>query len=315
MINRHLHLQHHRHSGSALHHRHTSYRAIVSVLIVAGIFMIWLAYYSNSKSSFFGTLPAYEAPAPDSIPFISTPAVNSSVESDEAEVGGTCAKNIQNYVIVRNANKITGSTVCSSDGRFSISQPIIFGTNVFTASSVNVSGKETALTIGVGISGASGSLVNAVTVSSDVGTVQYSPKQEFSLPLNLEGGSQPYKVAVDWGDGNKQQLETRDAKISPKHTYQSKGDHKVVVTVEGNKSSSQSYSFVAVDIKGYKPSKTTAVASTGVSSGSGSTPQGFITVFSFGLYALALVVVIPFVRSSKYAPEIIDSDNDKLFEE
>lgn len=54
MINRHLHLQHYRHSGSALHHRHTSYRAIVAILVLAGVFMVWLAHYSNNTSSIIG---------------------------------------------------------------------------------------------------------------------------------------------------------------------------------------------------------------------------------------------------------------------
>lgn len=315
MINRHLHLQHHRHSGSALHHRHTSYRAIITVLAFAGLFMIWLAYYSHNKTPLIGPKFAYEAPAPDGIPFVSSPAVDSVIESDQVKVEGTCAKNVQNFVIIRSSNKITGSTLCSSDGTFSVFQPIISGNNLFTASSSNLSGKETLISIGVSVTGSTGSIINATSVSLNSGNLQYYPKKEFVLPINLSGGSQPYKVSIDWGDNKKEDIETRDSKITLKHTYQSKGEENIKLSVEGDKTKPQNYSFVAVDAKDQQPSKASPVAFVSPGSGGGASVTGFITAFAFGLYMLALVIVLPFVRSSKYVPEMIDSDNNDIFED
>ena len=309
MIHRHLHLQPHRHSGSALHHRHTSYRALVAVVILAGLFVAWLIYYSNNKAVVIQPQPTYESIASDNMPFISSPAVNSQIYSSRVELEGTCSKKTQNYVIIRNSAKITGSAKCTSDGQFSTYQPALYGSNVFTASSTNISNRETSVSVDTAVNGATGSIKDPVRFSSDIGVIFYTPKKEFRQMISLEGGLPPYTINVNWGDDNRQKIETKDPVVELKHAYQGNSDRTVVIVVEGFETESQTYNFVATSVNSQKTNKTTVVASAGVGSGGGSTPQ-FAQAFVFGFYALLLVVLVPLAHHPRYAPEIIEFDLD-----
>ena len=52
-----------------------------------------------------------------------------------------------------------------------------------------------------------------------------------SLEIKLNGGSPPYTIDVEWGDGERSQgvLEQKDATIFD-HSYKSKGEYEVVLT-------------------------------------------------------------------------------------
>ncbi|OGL31248.1 hypothetical protein A3F37_02670 [Candidatus Saccharibacteria bacterium RIFCSPHIGHO2_12_FULL_41_12] len=255
----------------------------------------------------------FSAPKPDGIPFIASPAVNSRVETDTVEVSGTCPKNTQNYVIIRNVSKISGSTTCSDTGTFSTVQPLLLASNVFTVSAINTTGQETLNSVSVPLYATSKLVKSDISVSVDKGVIFYVPKVGFSWTINLEGGASPYKVNIDWGDNKVDSQETKDTKINSGHTYQNKDSHTVVVTVKDSLGGSQSNSFVATSPKKQKVVNAGAVGQINSGSG-GSSAIGVVRAAAFGLYVLVFAVMLPFLKHQRYAPEII-SDEAKIMEQ
>lgn len=136
MVKKHLHLQHHRHSGSVLHHRHTSYRSILFVIFVGVIFLLWLGIFVSSKLDKLSVGSSPNVPPPAGIPFITSPSPNSYTDIDKSDISGTCPTNTITQVLVYNGDKIIGSAPCEG-GYFALTVPLVNGANILQATAIN----------------------------------------------------------------------------------------------------------------------------------------------------------------------------------
>jgi len=70
-----------------------------------------------------------------------------------------------------------------------------------------------------------------LSMSSDYAENGAPPGTEIDWPLQLNGGTAPFAISVDWGDGSPQELlsAASDGTITIKHTYRTAGVYTVVV--------------------------------------------------------------------------------------
>lgn len=310
MKNNFLHFQHRRHSGSVLHSRHTSYRSILAVLVVAGIFMVWLASYIGSFGGQLESQASKSALLPDKIPFITNPVVGSEVSEDNIEVKGTCATNTKSYVVIYNASSIVGSSACSADGNFSSSVPAEIGPNNLTATAVNINNQATLRGVEAKVSRAGLIDENSVALKVQSPVIHYKVGKEFIWAISVEKGAPPISGKVSWGDSQAEDISFSTETIELKHIYRNSETRTVNVSIKDSSGTTKNYGFVADDITGYisPVGQTSSSRTSGVATGS--KLAEFVRIIVFSLYAILALSIVIFARHQNFVPEIITLPED-----
>ncbi len=70
-----------------------------------------------------------------------------------------------------------------------------------------------------------------VTLSSDFSQRGALPGQELTWPITVSGGTGPYAISIDWGDGSPTDLlsQANPGSITLKHKYKTAGIYKIVI--------------------------------------------------------------------------------------
>lgn len=305
-----LHFQHRRHSGSVLHRRHTSYRAMLAVLVLAGAFMVWVANYVNSFDSQLKSQVSQSAPLPDKIPFITSPVVGAEVTDDNIEVAGTCSNNTKTYIIIYNSSNIVGSSVCSSTGNFSVSVPAEYGVNKLSAVATNINNQATTRSVEVNVNRAGTTDGNSLNIKVQNPVIHYKVGDEFIWAISAQKGAEPITGKINWGDSQSQDISFSSGALELKHTYIGSETRTINVAVKDNAGVTKSYMFVADDITGYISPVGFTEQSVGSAIALGDRSAEFIRIIAFSLYALLVISVVLFVRHQRFAPEIITLPED-----
>lgn len=305
-----LHFQHRRHSGSVLHHRHTSYRAMLAVLLLAGAFMIWIANYVSTVDSQLKSQVSQSAPLPDKIPFITSPVIGAEVTDDNIEVVGTCSNNTKTYVIIYNSLDVVGSVVCSSTGTFSVSVPAEYGVNKLSAVATNINNQTTSRSVEVTVNRAGTVDSNSVGIKVQNPVVHYKTGEEFIWTIATQRGAEPITGKINWGDSQSQDASLSSSTLELKHIYKDNETRTINVAVKDNAGVSKNYMFVADDITGYVSPIGSTTSSTSSAIALGGKSAEFIRIIVFSLYALLVISIVLFVRQQRFAPEIITLPED-----
>ena len=181
---------------------------------------------AETESGMVGIEGIVPGPAPSSAPVITSPIDESHFEESPITVSGTCASNLLIRLYINDV--FSGSAICINS-KFSIESDISAGENVMFArayddldqagpnsSSVTVylDSKET----------------GRLTLKSSFARRSADPREELSWPLHISGGSAPYAVSIDWGDGRTSLISVlNEGEFSAHHTYLYSGIYKVVV--------------------------------------------------------------------------------------
>ena len=305
-----LHFQHRRHSGSVLHHRHTSYRAMLAVLILAGIFMIWIANYVGTVDKQIKSQASQTAPLPDKIPFITSPIIGAEITDDNIEVVGTCSNNTKTYVIIYNSSEVVGSSVCSSTGNFSVSVPAEYGVNKLSAVAININNQATSRSVETNANRAGTVDGNSVRIKVQNPVIHYKPGEEFVLTIGVQRGAEPITGKISWGDSQSQDISFSSGRLELKHTYKDNETRTINVMVKDNAGVTKNYMFVADDITDYVSPVGSTASSTGSAIALGSKSAEFIRIVAFSLYTVLAISIVLFVRHQRFAPEIITLPED-----
>lgn len=123
-------LSHKRHTGKVLAHHHTSYPALVFVMMLASV--ILTAYYGSSLANSSSDLSLTVTGAPPSVaPVITSPAGGETYTSSSLSVKGTCEAGL--VVSLQRNGSAAGSVVCDSTGSFSLLLTLVSGSNSLVA--------------------------------------------------------------------------------------------------------------------------------------------------------------------------------------
>lgn len=253
-----LHLQPQVHTGKLLHHRHTSYRGISLLIIVASSFLFFIGVLEQKTSADFLEVTAkVSAPIPTIPAVITQPTNNTAVDSPIIAVKGTCDYVGEATIVsIYDNGEFAGSTLCTSEGLFSIEITLSPGSHQLIARTNNITNdfgpdsapvtviytpktSEISGTIGMTPGGTDEQNISSSTrkqlrIKSKEAYLLFGPSKSAIWQGSIEGGSPPYSMRVDWGDGrvDLQENINEDQSIFFKHQYKDMKSYDVIIRVE-----------------------------------------------------------------------------------
>lgn len=283
-MHRKLQLHHHKHSGKLIHHRHTSYWALVLLLFVSGGSMMLLERAANADDMVVtATVPA---PIPVGKPSILLPTSGSTVtEAGPVTLSGSCPVITPAIIVaIYRGPDLLGSTQCDSTGAFSLSVALQNGLQTLVARVVTITGQYGEMSDNYLITYSP----PIVTEPSDPGVtpsvpgtapgqnpgtyppITQPPQSELAPPLiiyfeppvltyrpnfpttlraSFSGGTAPYTVRISWGDGKSSNATiTTSEPFSISHTYQDDDITQFSITVTDSDGRSVTRWYAATNI-------------------------------------------------------------------
>lgn len=269
-----LHLQHHRHTGKLLHHRHTSYRTLGVLIIVASSFLLFVALFEQKTKADLLQVSAKVSGAIPTIPAVITePAPGTQVNTTTITVKGTCEylDEITIISLYDNGN-LVGSTLCTPEGTFSITISVSVGGHQLLVRTNNItddygpdsepvvityvlpqntpSQSNGAPNIAPQISQQNQASIGKrpLNIKSKDPYLLFGPSKSAIWEGFVEGGSSPYTILIDWGDGSEDKYENINElqSIISRHQYQEMKSFYVTVKVKDRDNSTIERTYVAV---------------------------------------------------------------------
>lgn len=223
-------------------------RAFVLSIVLLGIFAVLAAPFKTHALTLTQqgqkTISAVvEGPPPSSPPTIDSPSTGLNFDNKNIEVSGSCTSDL--VVKLFSNNIFVGSVVCTS-GTYSLQIDLFVDRNDLVARQYDIlnqpSPDSNTVTVYY-IPPASQSGLSAPTAASlqsnfalfinyDYTILGIFPNQVYSLPITFGGGTPPYAINIDWGDGNSS-LFSRDssAKFNAEHIYKTPGTYTIKIKV------------------------------------------------------------------------------------
>jgi hypothetical protein len=258
---RHLHLVEHKHTGKLVHFQHTSHLALVGVLVIVGFFLAITQNFTYAQTGTVSVGLRVQGPPPSSGATITSPVDGFKLTNvNPTLISGTCV--VDSFVVVYDDAVLAGSTICASDGSFSILVQLHEGKNVLTArnfDNLDQAGPDTPSV--------------SVTLTSDIPIVDVTtpilPDNPVIIPGITTGPSQceDYKQTGTLQTGG----EPHVAVVCVPRTIESNTDHKIGVLVWGGQPpyainftwGSGESTLISMDAPGYRAVKV-RYASSGV---------------------------------------------------
>lgn len=162
---------------------------------------------------------------------ITTPSNGAVFNSVPITVAGLCPTGL--LVKIFDNNVFVGSTVCSG-GSYSLQIDLFNGQNQLVArvyDALDQAGPDSNV-VNVTFNSAQfiqfGTQVTLTSIYAERGA---PPQNELDWPIILSGGTGPYAISVDWGDGSPTDLmsQANPATITIKHTYKTAGIYKIII--------------------------------------------------------------------------------------
>jgi hypothetical protein len=183
----------------------------------------------NGSAGLQGTV---KTPAPKNAPSIATPAGGQTFSRMPLTVGGLC--NTSLLVKVFSNNVFIGSAECTN-GSYTLQVTLFDGTNELVArqfDALDQPGPDSN-TVTVTYNNAQFASGNAAqfTLSSVYALRGANPGEQLNWPIAINGGTAPYAISVDWGDGKAATLYSQQfsGNFTISHTYASAGTYIVII--------------------------------------------------------------------------------------
>jgi hypothetical protein len=207
---------------------------------------VW-AQSSQSGSGASGIQGTLSAPPPTTGATISIPGNGQTFTQLPITVSGLCPKGL--LVKIFKNNVFSGSVECQS-GSYSILIDLFNGQNELVArvyDALDQAGPDSNKVI-VTFSDNRPGAGSRPTLTSNFAKRGANPGEELIWPIILSGGSGPYAVSIDWGDGKPAELKSLSfpGPFDIKHVYDSPGVYNVVVKVTDKDGGSAFLQLVAI---------------------------------------------------------------------
>ncbi len=195
-------------------HGDTSYGLLLALVLVVGGILLAASLSTHAADACGGggftqctgsyQVDAVVPPARPGRPaIITSPTNGQTFSTDPVTVSGTCPSG--SLVKIFTNGILVGSVICSASGQFSVPVDLVIGSNSLTALPFNALDQQ----------GPSSPAVN-VTFNQPAGALGFStqlllqsvnyyrgvpPGTAVTWPITIVGGTAPYAVSIDWGDG------------------------------------------------------------------------------------------------------------------
>lgn len=252
-----LKLHHHKQSGKLVHHRHTSYRALAIVVVLAGACM----FLTNrmAQAADYIVTAKISAPLPAGAPVITSPAEGSVFNTPAITINGSCPLSTPAIlVVIYEGTTPLGTAQCSALGTFTVLVTLHTGVQQLVATVVNITddvGDSSApLTVtytppptptpatpsgptaprpNTPRSTPRGGGEQELEIRSRSPFIVYSPSKPAVWRGSFAGGQPPYTANIAWGDGTTSWLK----RVGPEqqevsHSYtEVKSAYRVTITL------------------------------------------------------------------------------------
>lgn len=261
------------HTGKLVHHRHTSYSALLGVLLITftPLFImskeVAVAAPTDPVTMEYSTYAVVPGPIPTTPPVINSPGQGTVVTSnDPVTVSGTCPNDM--LIKVFKNDVFAGSVFCTN-GRFSVEIDLFPAANALIARAYNANnnaGPDSAVvTVRRDVLGQASdqnlnqSPENKFVITSDAGYKGVQAGEKLSLSLALSGGMAPYAVSVSWGDGKTDLVSrTQAGSFDVSHVYDKPGEGPQnsydITVLATDQSGTKSFIHLVTIVSGDKPS-------------------------------------------------------------
>lgn len=293
----------HKHTGKLRAHKHTSYGALVLVLVMA---LLPLMVVSRSASAdttdpehdAYGVYAVVPAKTPDA-PTISSPTSGSTFHGpDPVSVQGRCSADT--LVQIYKNGVMAGAALCKS-GAYQVAIDLFLGANSLTARAYNANntpGPDSAsVNVTLSALGSASAAQNQFYITADQLYRGAYTGQPLSWNLTIAGGEAPYALNISWGDG-KTDLISRPVAgpLAISHTYDQpssdRGSYNVTVKGSDQAGDSGFLQLVAI-VSGDKKAVAFGSSTTG-GSGTSTTITTTIIKVAWQLMIVAVLVVASF---------------------
>lgn len=186
--------------------------------------------YAAQESGAIGIEGTIPANPPTQGAVILTPGNNQSFSNIPITVTGTCPVGL--LVKLFKNNVFSGSAQCEN-GTFSITTDLFSGTNELIArvyDALDQPGPDSNA-VTVNFNDSQPLTGPRVTLSSNFAKRGANPNETLSWPILLSGGTGPYAISVDWGDGSAPDLFSVEfpGEFKTQHIYKAAGVYNIVV--------------------------------------------------------------------------------------
>jgi hypothetical protein len=215
---------------------------VVFIFLCIGVLLVGWTFQAEADNI---TVKAkVSAPLPNGPAVITSPGDGTHFSGVPITVAGTCPTDT--YVELYRNDFFSGTALCTTDGNFQLQTDLFPGANQLKARVFNLTDDEgpqpTIITVyydvpeppapgtggnSSGSSGSSGSSAAApFELSTDFAYKGYKVGQNIQWTINVNGGTPPYALNVDWGDGHNNVISQKEAgKVTLEHRYKSAGSH------------------------------------------------------------------------------------------
>jgi PKD repeat protein len=255
----------------------------------------------NPQSGSLGLEAIIPSAPPTIAATIAVPSNGQSFSSIPITVSGICPSNL--LIEIFDNSVFVGSTVCVN-GSYSLKIDLFNGSNSLYAQDYDALGQGGPLSNTVIVTFTSSSYTvpgSQVIVTSSYADLGANPGQVLNWPINISGGTPPYAISTDWGDGQLPTLQSSGTSgtVTLKHTYSTAGTYSVTVTVTDNNGSTAFLQLVAIANGKVSPSSSSTKSST-------STHCAPSTTIPWWVLVILLSALVPaFWLGNRYGQSVI----------
>lgn len=285
------------HSGHLRPHQHTSYAALMFVLLLCGVLLTSFSLVAaaatpavNPQTGSVGLTGTVPGPPPGQAATITTPSNGQHFTAIPITVAGVCSAG--DFITITKNDVFAGATICSSGGTFSLQIDLFDGANRLIARTSDALGQFGPDSAAVNVvydapnftTPGSGTLGRQLFLQTDTTVVATSPGVSLTRSVTIVGGVGPYAVSWDWGDGKTSLVsQALEGPTNASHAYDRPGTYRVLVRVTDNAGNAAFLQLVTV-VNG-------PVSRLGATNGSGLGALPGELMAAWPLYLLALFMV------------------------
>ena len=211
------------------------YPLVLFLLLCVGVYLVAWTFNAHADDLIVNAI-VKDKPITDPA-VITSPTEGTHFKAVPITVNGTCPDHGAYVEIFRNG-VMSGSTICDTSAKFEIQIDLFSGANKLEAHVFNVTDDEGPVSAPVNVvydvppapqpslqtpNPSKGSPLLLKTAFVYKG---YYTNQVVEWPLEISGGTAPYALNVDWGDGSNSIISRPQAgQFNIDHTYSREGDH------------------------------------------------------------------------------------------
>ncbi|MCW1908513.1 MAG: PKD domain-containing protein [Candidatus Saccharibacteria bacterium] len=236
---------HHKHTGRRLAHKHTSYPAVMMVILLVIFVVAGLTFKANAANVAVNAF--VNGPPPSGPATITAPLDGDVFTTAPITVSGTCPIGGGNMVKIYRNGVFSGAVLCSLSGTFTLQSDLFSGANLLESkvfNAIDVEGPtSTPITVTYNPppppptppSPPEPAIVTPTNSDDQDPATQMVLKTEnfykgyftgdtITWELELIGGKAPYALTIDWGDGGLSTVSRKTTgKFKVSHKYELPG--------------------------------------------------------------------------------------------